>query len=574
MKVIEMNEIILGIDLGTTNSEVGIFQSGKIQIFKDNGGRQVIPSVICFDGSGKLLVGEEARNLSPLFPESSVTSVKRLMGKGESITILDDSYSPQEISAMILKELKKIAEQELGQSVSKAVITVPAYFDDNQRQATKDAGSIAGLEVVRLINEPTAAALSYDGGSTKSQTVLVYDLGGGTFDVSIVDIKDSLIEVIASTGDNHLGGDDFDKKLEEYILAKIETEKEVSITDRKALARISRVSESVKIALSDEPYAQVKEEYLSEKNGSPIHVDFEISRKDYEDLISSLVEKTLESVYQALEEANKAIEDIDEILLVGGSTRTPIIRSRLKDLFKKQPRIDIHPDLCVAMGAAMQGGVIAGEKQTKILIDITPHAFGTTSINPDSFELDYQILIEKNSPLPISKSEVYYPLYEDQEKVIFSVYQGEDEDYQKNVALGEFDLNFTKNSKNDKAVICNFNLDLNGILTVTGTEKATGKKEVIVIENSLSENIIQISEARSKINEISGDSDPIEESNSSIKLIKEIEDKLDTFSSDDCASAKELIVDLQEAIESEDNDEIESLTDALSDLKFYIESNV
>jgi molecular chaperone DnaK len=574
MKVIEMNEIILGIDLGTTNSEVGIFQSGKIQIFKDNGGRQVIPSVICFDESGKLLVGEEARNLSPLFPERSVTSVKRLMGKGESITILDNSYSPQEISAMILKELKKIAEQELGQLISKAVITVPAYFDDNQRQATKDAGSIAGLDVVRLINEPTAAALSYDGANTKSQTVLVYDLGGGTFDVSIVDIKNSLIEVIASTGDNHLGGDDFDKKLEEYILAKIEEEKETSITDRKALARISRVSESVKIALSDEPYAQVKEEYLFEKKGSPIHVDFEVSRKNYEDLISPLVDKTLESVYQALEEANKTIEEIDEILLVGGSTRTPIIRSRLRDLFKKQPRVDIHPDLCVAMGAAMQGGVIAGEKQTKILIDITPHAFGTTSMNPDSLELDYQILIEKNSPLPISKSEVYYPLFEDQDKVVFSVYQGEDEDYQKNVALGEFDLNFTNTSKNDKAVICNFNLDLNGILTVTGTEKATGKKEVIVIENSLSENVIQISEARNKINEISGDSEPVEEINSSIKLIKDIEDKLDTFSSDDCASAKELIVDLQEAMKSEDEDEIESLTDSLSDLKFYIESNV
>ena len=436
--------MILGIDLGTTNSEVGLFQSGQIKIFKDDGGRKIIPSVVCFDESGKLLVGHEARNLSPLFPERSVTSVKRIMGKDEKISLLGNNYSPQEISAMILKELKRIAEKELQQKISKAVITVPAYFDDHQRQATKDAGAIAGLEVVRLINEPTAAAVSYDSGNKKSQTVLVYDLGGGTFDVSIVDVKNSLIEVVASTGDNHLGGDDFDKKLQEYILEKIEKNNEIKITDQKALTRISRIAENAKILLSDEPYAQIKEEYVSKKDGVPIHVDFEISRHDYEDLIEPLVDQTLDSVHQAIQEANKRIEDIDEVLLVGGSTRTPIIRSCLRTLFKKQPRIDIHPDLCVAMGAAIQGGVIAGEQQTRTLIDITPHAFGTTCLNPETFGLDYQILIEKNSPLPISKSEAYHPVFPDQEGIICSIYQGEDDDYNENVKLGEFSLDFTK----------------------------------------------------------------------------------------------------------------------------------
>jgi len=259
--------------------------------------------------------------------------------------------------------------------------------------------------------------------------------------------------------------------------------------------------------------------------------------------------------------------------LVGGSTRTPIIRNRLRELFQKQPRVDMHPDLCVAMGASIQGGVIAGEKQTRTLIDITPHAFGTTSLDPYTFETKYHILIEKNSPLPISKSEVYYPLHSEQKQVSCKVYQGENEDYRENIELGKFSLDFSDSAKYEKAVICNFNLDLNGILTVTGTEKATGKKETVVIENSLSQNAVQLESAKNKIKEICGETDLIEE-DSSIKLINEIESKFDTFSSDDRASAQELISDLKAAIDSNDAGEIETLTDALSDLKFYLESNV
>jgi len=568
-----MSETIVGIDLGTTNSEIGLLKEGKLQLFKDVGGRTIIPSVVCFSESGKLLVGDEAKNLSLLFPEYSVNSVKRLMGSNESLSIMGNTYTPQEISAMILKELKRIAEHSLGYKIDKVVITVPAYFDDNQRRATKEAGAIAGLEIIRLINEPTAAALSYEGSTIDSKTFLVYDLGGGTFDVSIVDIKNSVIEVLASTGDNRLGGDDFDQRLEIFILNKIKEKYDITIEDRKALSRIKKRTEDVKIELSDEPYVQIKEEYIYEKKGNPIHVDFEISRTEYEELITPLIDQTINSVHQALEEANKGINDIDEILLVGGSTRTPIVRARLKELFKKQPRVDLHPDLCVAMGAAIQAGIIAGEEQMRTLIDITPHAFGTTVMNPYTFEKEYNILIEKNSPLPISKSEAYYPFFPGQKRTIFPVYQGENEDFKQNVYLGECKLDFMRLT-GDQEVVCNFNLDLNGILTVTGLEKATGKKEKIIIENTLSHDTKQLLDAKEKLNTMPEYGDGFSPEDAPLKLIQEIESKLDGFSTEDRASAKELILELKSSIESKNQEEVESLTEALSDLKFYLESNV
>lgn len=563
-----MKETILGIDLGTTNSEVGIFQSGEIQIFGDKNGKKIIPSVICFDESGKLLVGHEARNLSTLFPERSVKSVKRLMGSTDPIVVNDQEYSPQEISAMILKELKNIAEKSLGKKINKAVITVPAYFNDNQRLATKEAGLIAGLDVIRIINEPTAAALSYQIDHSKSHTVLVYDLGGGTFDISIVEIKDTLIEVIASTGDNKLGGDDFDKKLENFVITKIEEKYNVNIKDKKALARIERAVELAKIALSNEPFATIKEEYLIKKNDLPVHVDLEISRFDYEELIKPLVEITIKSVHSALEEANKSIEEIDEVLLAGGSTQTPIIRERLRELFGKQPRVDIHPDLCVVIGASLQAGVIAGEEQTRTLIDITPHAFGTTVLNPLTYETEYNILIEKNSPLPISKSKVYYPLYSDQESIISPVYQGENKEYNKNHKLGEFELFFSKNT-HKKEVVFNLNLDLNGILTVTATEKETGKSKRIVIDDSLSQIGTKLSDSKVKIQTISDDTD-FSSYDSAITLKNEIKSKLHAFSDEDRLQVEKLIADLEEAIKSKRANEVESLTNELSDLNFYL----
>lgn len=570
-----MKELIVGIDLGTTNSEIGVLQSGDLQLFKEANGKQVIPSVICFTESGELLVGEEAKNLEPLLPENAVSSVKRLMGSDTQLQINDQTYTPQAISAMILKKLKTLAETTLGQAVHKAVITVPAYFDDKQRQATKDAGSIAGLEVVRLINEPTAASLAYEGQDEEPKALLVYDLGGGTFDVSVVETKGGLIEVIATAGDNHLGGDDFDAKIEEFLLTSVQEQHSLTIQDKKTLARIKRIAESVKMTLSDEPYAEIKEDYLAQNEaGETIHLTQEFSRQTYEKLIEPLVEKTLDAVHQALQEANKQVDDIDEVLLVGGSTRTPIIRTRLREMFKKQPRVDLHPDLCVAMGASIQAGVLGGEKQTRTLIDITPYAFGTTSFNPMTMEHRYHVLIEKNSPLPITKSEVFYPLFDDQDRVEFTIYQGESENYKDNTEIGEFTLKFSPHSSGDKAIVANYNLDLNGILTVTGTEKATGKKEQIVIENSLaSQDEEKIQQAKALLEAVTPETEQLA-GNEASRLIQEVEGKLADFEEEDRMAAEELITDLKEALEAQDEETINQLTEALSDLKFYLESHV
>jgi molecular chaperone DnaK (HSP70) len=355
-----MNETIIGIDLGTTNSEVSLVEQGKVTVIAD-GDKNILPSFVGIDDNGEIIVvGETARNQYLVYPERTVKSIKRLMGQNTQVDLADQTYSPQEISAIILKRLKAIAEKHLGQAVSKAVITVPAYFSDAQRKATHEAGEIAGLEVVRMINEPTAAALAYDASQSESRHVLVYDLGGGTFDVSVVNIEEGVVEVLSSHGDNHLGGDDFDQQIIEYLLDHIQSTYGMDARSHsKAMARISRAAENAKLLLSDQPYVQIEEEYLLEHEGSAIHLSVELSRMAYEEMIEDYINATMDAVHIALKGAKFTGSDIDEIVLVGGSTRTPCVRERLFNEFGFEPHGEVDPDLCVTMGAAIQAAMIS-----------------------------------------------------------------------------------------------------------------------------------------------------------------------------------------------------------------------
>ena len=356
----EPQEDIVGIDLGTTNSEIAVYRDGRPEVLADELGRRILPSVVGISDTGELLVGEDARNQFVLYPERTVRSIKRRMGTDDKVPLGGNEYTPQEVSAMILKRLKDIAERRLGHPVRRAVITVPAYFSDAQRQATREAGEIAGLEVVRIVNEPTAAAL-------------VYDLGGGTFDASVVRIEAGVVEVIASHGNNHLGGDDFDHKIVEHILDHLKLRHEVDVSgDARAMARIQRSAEAAKKELSSHPFARIEEEYLAEKGGNPVHLSLELSREDYEDMIAAFIEETLSAVHVALESASLTSSQVDEILLVGGATRTPMVRRRLFEAFAREARGEVDPDLCVALGAAIQGGAIAGREVSAVLVDVTP----------------------------------------------------------------------------------------------------------------------------------------------------------------------------------------------------------
>ncbi|MGA9602003.1 MAG: Hsp70 family protein, partial [Methylocystis sp.] len=358
-----MSEEIVGIDLGTTNSEIALYRNGRPEMFADQGGRVILPSVVGFNEAGELLVGEEARNQYALYPERTVRSIKRLMGADKTVQLAGKNYKPQEISAIILKRLKEIAEARVGRSLRKAVITVPAFFSDVQRQATREAGEIAGFEVARIINEPTAAALVYEAAQHQRKRILVYDLGGGTFDVSVVRVEEGVVEVIASHGNNHLGGDDFDHKIVEHILEHLKLKQALDVSgDARAMARIQRAAEAAKKQLSDQPFARIEEEYIAESEGKPHHLALELSRVDYEEMISHFIEETLGAIHAALESASLTSSQIDEILLVGGATRTPMIRRRLHEVFGIEARGEVDPDLCVAMGASIQGAAIAGEE--------------------------------------------------------------------------------------------------------------------------------------------------------------------------------------------------------------------
>ncbi len=483
-----MSEIIIGIDLGTTNSEVAIVENGKSTIIADSEGRKILPSFVGIGENGEILVGEAARNQYMLYPERTVKSIKRSMGEDVRVDLAGHLYSPQEISAVILKRLKSIAEEYLGQPVQKAVITVPAYFSDAQRQATREAGEIAGLEVVRIINEPTAAALAYEARQGAHKRIMVYDLGGGTFDVSIVSMEDDVVEVLASHGNNRLGGDDFDARIVQHLVDHIRETHGIDVSEqRQTMARINRIAEATKRALSDQPYASIQEEYMAEKDGAPVHLSLELAREDYQDMIAEYVDETFDAIHKALSSANLTTSDIDEILLVGGSTRTPVISERLFEEFRLEPQRNVDPDLCVALGAAIQAASIGGNRVSSVLVDITPYTFGTSAIGPlgdnEFYPHAYVPIIRKNTPLPVRKSEAFYTMVDGQKDVRCTIYQGEDFDALNNIKIGEFMITGLRDVPAGNVITVSLDLDINGILHVSATEKETGLEKSITINN-------------------------------------------------------------------------------------------
>ncbi|MEF8703804.1 MAG: Hsp70 family protein [Candidatus Accumulibacter sp. UW26] len=505
-----MTEIIVGIDLGTTNSEVAIVREGRVEVIPVAPGVRLLPSVVGVADDGNLLVGEAARNQYALHPERSVRSIKRRMGEYTPVQMAGKDYSPQEISAMILRRLRDIAEAHVGARIGKAVITVPAYFSDAQRQATREAGEIAGLEVVRIINEPTAAALAYESCHSGARKALVYDLGGGTFDVSVVNLESDVVEVLASHGNNHLGGDDFDQKLVDFAVAHLQQQEDLDATRHPlAMARLQRAAEAAKITLSDQPYATLSEEYLLEKDGVPVHLSVEISRLEYEAMIEPYIAETLEAVHVALSGAQLTVSDINEILLVGGATRTPLVQRRLEEELGMQPRAEVDPDLCVAMGAAIQAAVIAGAQAPTVLVDVTPYTFGTNAVEffkGEMYPFCYVPVIRKNTPIPVSKSESFYTLFDGQRKVDIMVYQGEDPDALNNIEIGRFTADGLRDAPAGNPIITTFSLDVNGILQVTSREKETGLMHSITIDNAISRFTgDKLNEARGRIDDLFGE---------------------------------------------------------------------
>jgi molecular chaperone DnaK (HSP70) len=581
-----MSDTIIGIDLGTTNSEVAVIRDGQPQVLEVDGAR-ILPSVVGLADDGALLVGQAARNQYALYPERTIRSVKRRMGEDVQLPMGDKGYSPQEISALILKRLKRAAEEHLGASVGRAVITVPAYFSDAQRQATRDAGGLAGLEVVRIINEPTAAALAYEVDATEPRTILVYDLGGGTFDCSVVRAGGEVTEVLASHGNNHLGGDDFDAKLIEHVLEHLKAEHDCDPSaDRAAMARITRACEAVKIALSDAPYTRIDEEYLLPDRDPPVNLSLEISRADYEAMIEGYIDETLEAVHTALKGAELTVADIDEVVLVGGATRTPLIQQRLEEILGKQPRAEVDPDLCVAAGAAIQAGVIAGETTRAVLVDVTPYTFGTSAFS----ELDgvpyphcFIPLIRKNSPIPTAKSEGFSTMVDGQTSVDVRIYQGEDPDALNNTEIGSFRVEGLSDVPAGNVIVMRFELDLDGILKVTATEKRTGLEKHIAIDNATARfESEELDAARQRLSAlIEGEAERVDEPAASGEqreivqaraLLEKGERLLETASAEDKEDLIDLIEAVRDALATSDTEALERAVAALSDLIYYLET--
>ncbi len=585
-----MNDIIIGIDLGTTNSEVAIVADGKVTVISE-GGKKMLPSFVGLDDAGSIIVGETARNQYIVYPERTIKSIKRLMGEDTQVKLADLSYSPQEISAIILKRLKAIAENYLGQAVSKAVITVPAYFSDAQRQATREAGEIAGLEVVRMINEPTAAALTYDAQATDAKKVLVYDLGGGTFDVSVVNIESGVVEVLSSHGDNHLGGDDFDTQIINYLLEHLQNTYDVDVrNDSKAMARIARAAENAKFTLSEQPYAQIDEEYLLEFEGTPIHLSLELSRMVYEEMIEDYINATLDAVHIALKGAKFTSSDIDEIILVGGSTRTPCIRERLLNEIGLEPHSEVDADLCVAMGAAIQGAMIAGQDVDTVLVDVTPYTYGTSAIgflDGQEYPFMFVPIIHKNTVLPNRKTEAFATHHDGQEAVEITIYQGEDPDALQNVKIGEFRVEGLRDVEAGNILTLTLGLDLDGILQVSAQEKETGLEKSITIKNALAQfEDSTLDAAKQRINALFGQMDAsviehepvaeVTESAPEIKaaqeLIAKAEALFDKVSNEDKEDMIDLIETLTSCIEAQDVSGLDAPVAELNDIIYYLES--
>lgn len=485
-----MGEIICGIDLGTTNSVIACLDQGKPAALSIEEGSAIVPSVVSLDdATGQLLVGREARNRLAAFPDHTIRSVKRLMGQDASIHLGARNFTPEEISSYVLRYLIENASKTLGQPIRKAVITVPAYFDDAQRRATIRAGELAGLEVLRIINEPTAAALVYDQVSWEepddSPYIMVYDLGGGTFDVSILELKGEIKEVLASCGNSALGGDDFDERLKDFFLRHLKEKTGYELPEDRALSvRLRDIAERTKIALSDRPYVLVDEVAVAFIDGEPVNLRLEVSRGEFEEMTRDLLESTLEKVREALREASLEPEDIGRIILVGGATRMPEVQASLSEMFDRPIAHSLDPDLCVALGASVQAGLIAGEPLGHILLDVTAHSLGVRTLDPYDFtdraDDHFSVIIRRNTRIPVSRGEVYYTIQEQQPTVDVQVYQGESPSCRENTLIGAFDFPL-KPAPANSPVTVEFAYDREGIVHVSVDQKGYNNSKSVTL---------------------------------------------------------------------------------------------
>lgn len=586
-------EIIVGIDLGTTNSEISCLRTeGRPEVIPVEG-ETIMPSCAGIDHEGRLIVGRTAKNQMAANPEQTILSIKRRMGEKITLPLGDKAFSPEEISSFILGKLKSAAETYLGQKVEKAVITVPAYFDDAQRQATREAGILAGLDVVRIINEPTAAALAYEAGHEEKQRILIYDLGGGTFDASLVEMENGIVEVRSSHGDTRLGGDDFDRLLIDHVVLSFQEKYGIDLkSDLKAVNRLWAAVEKAKRTLSDRPFATIREEFIFGDH----HLDVEISREEYEEMIRPLLRKTMTAVHACLKDAMFLPKAIDKIILVGGSTRTPLVARMLAEDMGIEPHHEINPDLIVAMGAAIQGAAMGGAKTKAILVDITPYTFGTRAIGEYAGRLTsdmYVSVIKRNSPLPVGKEELFCTNYDNQQDILVEIFQGDAPLASENIFIGNFWIKGLSKAKAGNLILLNLELDVNGILKVTAKEKATGLARTVTMDTANKGTGTNLEEKRSNVESFLREDDDMEADwddegdgeeghgnvapdkqdliNRAKSLRKRAEGMIPGVNEEDAAELTDLLEKNRRAIAGHDWGTVDRLNESLSDMLFYLE---
>jgi len=560
---------IIGIDLGTTNSCVAVMEGGEPVVIPNAEGSRTTPSVVAFSKNGERLIGHVAKRQAITNPDNTIMSIKRDMGSDRRVRIEDKVYSPQEISAMILSKLKQDAEAYLGEKVTQAVITVPAYFSDSQRQATKDAGTIAGLEVLRIINEPTAAALAYGLDKEDNQKIVVYDLGGGTFDVSVMEIGDGVFEVLATRGNNRLGGDDFDQRIIDYLAEEFKKTEGIDLRmDKMALQRLKEAAEKAKIELSSVLTTNINLPFITADASGPKHLDMTLTRAKFEEMTADLVEKTLEPLQEALKDAGLTTSEIDKVILVGGSTRIPAVQEAVKRVTGKEPHKGINPDECVAIGAAIQAGVLGGEVKDVLLLDVTPLSLGIETLGGV-----FTKLIERNTTIPTRKSQIFSTAADGQTSVEIHVLQGEREMAADNITLGRFILDgIPPAPRGVPQIEVTFDIDANGIVNVSAKDLGTGKEQKITITAStnLSDEEIDkaVKEAEKYAEEDKKRKEAVETRNNADSLVyatektlKELGDKLSQADKDAIQAEIDAV---KKALEGNDVGNIKSATEKLS----------